>query len=418
MASITQHKTQMFKFGMYGFLKNLRFFEPYIIIFFLASELNLFKVGILISIREIIKYVFEIPSGVIADQHGKKSELAMCFVFYIISFVLFFIGGIQQSFLIFIVAMIFYGFGEAFRSGTHKSMIMQFLDKEDIEESKSMVYGQTRSMSLIGSMVMSIVSIVFVLWLPDIRYLFLIAIIPFAIDLLMILTYPKYMNQKQQSSFKLKTFLKENWLSIKYVVKTKKVRGFVFDASAFQAGFKSIKDYIQPLIISISIGLVVIDRFTIEENQKIYIGVIYAIIYFISSFATRNAHKVEAKYDKVKVINYAWLIMGLVSLIIGLFTNNIIVIFLAFVLMYITLNIRRPVMVQEIGNVTDEGKRASVLSIQSQISSLLLVIFAPIIGLIADYSLKLLFILVGATMILIFIIATITRRQIAANKTG
>jgi len=165
MASITQHKTQMFKFGMYGFLKNLRFFEPYIIIFFLASELNLFKVGILISIREIIKYVFEIPSGVIADQHGKKSELAMCFVFYIISFVLFFIGGIQQSFLIFIVAMIFYGFGEAFRSGTHKSMIMQFLDKEDIEESKSMVYGQTRSMSLIGSMVMSIVSIVFVLWL-------------------------------------------------------------------------------------------------------------------------------------------------------------------------------------------------------------------------------------------------------------
>jgi len=234
----------------------------------------------------------------------------------------------------------------------------------------------------------------------------------------MILTYPKYMNQKQQSSFKLKTFLKENWLSIKYVVKTKKVRGFVFDASAFQAGFKSIKDYIQPLIISISIGLVVIDRFTIEENQKIYIGVIYAIIYFISSFATRNAHKVEAKYDKVKVINYAWLIMGLVSLIIGLFTNNIIVIFLAFVLMYITLNIRRPVMVQEIGNVTDEGKRASVLSIQSQISSLLLVIFAPIIGLIADYSLKLLFILVGATMILIFIIATITRRQIAANKTG
>lgn len=68
-------------------------------------------------------------------------------------------------------------------------------------------------------------------------------------------------------------------------------------------------------------------------------------------------------------------------------------------------------MVQEIGDVTEEGRRASALSIQAQLTSILLVIFAPLIGLIADYSYDLLFKLVGITMILIFIIAALTRRR-------
>ncbi|MFP4477849.1 MAG: MFS transporter [Candidatus Izemoplasmatales bacterium] len=413
MSSIDQHKGQMLKFGMYGFLKNLRFFEPFLILFFLeVGGLNLFQVGVLISIREIIIYIVEIPSGVIADSYGKKTQLVMCFLFYIVSFVIFFLGGITPSFWIFIIAMTLYGFGEAFRSGTHKSMIMQFLDVEDIEEPKSEVYGRTRSMSLIGSTVMSLISIVLILWLKgQYHYLFLVSIIPFAIDLLMIMTYPKYMNTKKESEFKLKHFLIENWLSLKYVFQKRKVRSFVLDASAFQAGFKSIKDYVQPLVVSASMGFILFSQLDTEENEKVYIGVIYAVIYIISSIATRNAYKLENKVDKIQVINLAWLFMGGISLILGFFTESILVIFITFILMYVILNLRKPIMVQEIGDVTEEGRRASALSIQAQLTSLLLVIFAPLIGLLADYSLQLLFLVVGIVMIFIYIIDVISRRQ-------
>ncbi|MDA3932139.1 MAG: MFS transporter [Tenericutes bacterium] len=413
MSSINQHKGQMLKFGMYGFLKNLRFFEPFLILFFLeVGGLNLFQIGILISIREIIIYIVEIPSGVIADMYGKKTQLVMCFVFYIASFVIFFFGGIAPTFWIFVIAMGLFGFGEAFRSGTHKAMIMQFLDVEEIEEPKSEVYGKTRSMSLIGSTIMSLISVVLILWLQgEYHYLFLVAIIPYSIDLLMILTYPKYMNKRKENEFKLKNFLKENWLSLKYVFQKKKVRGFVVDASAFQAGFKSVKDYIQPLVVSASVGFILFSQLDTEENEKVYIGVIYAIIYIISAIATRNAYKLEGKVDKVKTINLAWLLMGGVSLLLGFFTNSIVVIFVAFILMYIILNLRRPIMVQEIGDVTEEGRRASALSIQAQLTSLLLVIFAPLIGLLADYSLQLLFMIVGAVMIAIYSITALTRRN-------
>ncbi|MCF7923803.1 MAG: MFS transporter [Candidatus Izimaplasma sp.] len=418
MSSINQHKGQMLKFGMYGFLKNLRFFEPFLILFFLeVGDLNLFQVGVLISIREIIIYIVEIPSGVIADMYGKKTQLVMCFLFYIASFTVFFFGGIYPSFLIFILAMGLFGFGEAFRSGTHKAMIMQFLDVEEIEEPKSEVYGKTRSMSLVGSTVMSVISVLLILWVKgEYQYLFLVAIIPYTLDLLMIITYPKYMNQKKESQFKLKQFLVENWLSLKYVFKKKKVRNFVLDASSFQAGFKSIKDYIQPLVVTASMGFILFSQLDTEENEKVYIGAIYAVIYIISAIASRNAFKLESKVNKVKAINLAWLFMGAVSLILGFFTNSILVIFIAFIVMYIVLNLRRPIMVQEIGDVTEEGRRASALSIQAQLTSLLLVIFAPIIGLIADYSLKLLFILVGATMIIIYFVTEITRRNFKQNQ--
>ena len=188
-----KHRVQIAKFGMYGFLKNLRFFEPFLLLYLIQSGLNLFQIGLLYSIREATMYIFEIPSGVIADRYGKKNELIMCFLFYIVSFVIFFIGG---NFLVFVIAIILYGLGEAFRSGTHKAMIMAYLDRHEIKESKSKVYGLTRSYSLMGSFVSSISAVILVLLLPNLNLLFIIAIIPYVLDLLLIVSYPSYLNQK------------------------------------------------------------------------------------------------------------------------------------------------------------------------------------------------------------------------------
>ena len=117
------------KFSLYGFLKNLRFFEPFLIIYLMSTNLTLLNIGVLYAIREVVNYIFEIPSGIFADHYGKKTELSICFLLYIVSFVFFFIGG---SFWIFCIAMFFYGVGEAFRSGTHKAIIMEYFMEEKL----------------------------------------------------------------------------------------------------------------------------------------------------------------------------------------------------------------------------------------------------------------------------------------------
>ncbi len=402
MAKLKDFKFQVFKFEMYGFLKNLMFFEPYLIIYLTISGLNLFQVGLLISIREIIIYIFEIPSGVIADMYGKKAELIMCFVFYIISFFLFFIA---TSFWIFALAMMLFGLGDAFRSGTHKAMIMSFLDHNDIAASKTKVYGQTRAMSLIGSMVMSLVAIVFVIYLPEIKYLFLLSIIPYLLDMLLIASYPNYLNEKRETRFNFKDFLKQNVESIKYTFKDKKVRRLVLDEALYQAGYKSIKDYVQPIIIALSVtaGLVAFTSFSEEDNLKIYIGIIYAIIYLISSLASRYSYKVAKKVNHFNLANIMWLLSAGVALVLSFYLDNLFIIFASFVFIYVFINLRKPVMIEEIGNASDKTKRASVLSIEAQFSSLLLVVFAPIIGALADYNMKLMFIVVGSMMTFIFL---------------
>jgi MFS family permease len=400
MEDLKKHRLQITKFGFYGLLKNLRFFEPYMIIYFLMSGLDLFLVGILFSIREIIIYIFEIPSGVIADRYGKKTELVICFIFYILSFLMFFVA---DQFYLFAIAMILFALGEAFRSGTHKSMIMAFMDQENIKSSKTKIYGLTRSYSLIGSMIASLVSIGLVLYLPEIRFLFLVAIIPYILDLLLILSYPNTLNQKRDISFSFKSFIKHNIDNIKYTFKTSSVRNAVFNSASYQATFKSIKDYIQPILISMSMGLLIFNQFDEDEHTKIYIGIIYAIIYLISAISSRNAYRIKSVGRPSALIAYIWLFTAIVIGTLSFFLDSLLIIGFMFMLLYVMMNIRKPLMVERIGDVTDDDKRATVLSVEAQTSSLLIVIFAPLIGLLADYSMSLMFMIFSGIMFIIFI---------------
>ena len=44
---------QYYKFCAYGFLKNLKFYEPFLILFFLEKGLTFLQIGVLYAIREI-----------------------------------------------------------------------------------------------------------------------------------------------------------------------------------------------------------------------------------------------------------------------------------------------------------------------------------------------------------------------------
>lgn len=395
-----EHKLQITKFSLYGLLKNLRFFEPFMLIYFLDQSLNLFHIGILFSIREIIIYIFEIPSGVIADRYGKKTELVFCFIFYITSFILFFFA---TGFVGFVFAMSLFALGEAFRSGTHKAMIMAYMDRHELKDSKTRIYGLTRSYSLIGSMIASLVSIGLVLWLPSIRYLFLVAIIPYVIDLLMILTYPSYLNEKRDATFSIKSFIKSNIDGITYTFKDKNVRNAVFNSSTYQAFFKAIKDYIQPLILAITGSIIVFSSLDNDQHKTVYIGIIYTIIYFISAISSRNAHYVQGFGSHRTLIKWMWFLTAVVLLVMSFLQSSLIIVFSVFVVLYVIMNIRKPIMVDVIGEATVDDKRATVLSIEAQMASLMIAISAPLIGLLAEYSMQALFMTLSVLMFFIFI---------------
>ncbi len=392
-----RQRLQLRKFEAYGFLKNLQFFEPFLYVYLYYAGFGLFEIGLLMSIRYLVVFLLEIPSGVFADRFGKKTELMICFIFYIASFILFFIGG---TFIIFSFAMVLFGIGEAMRSGTHKAMIMDFLDHEQVLIPKSEVYGKTRSFSLLGSMISSLLGALFIIYAPNIRYLFLYAIIPYVLDILLISTYPSYMNERVELDKSFKNFVKQMKFTLTYTLSNKKVRSLVYSSSSYEAWFKSIKSYVQLIVVAFGIVVIRQSNLSSEEVIGVQLGVLYAVIYFLSSQATRNAHRLRKYVKEDTITTYMWIPSGILMLILGLYTENVYVVFAVFLVIYPLFNIRKPLMIGLLGEHIEPSKRASVLSVESQLTTVLVACLAPAIGFISDtYSVSFMFILLGSVIL-------------------
>ena len=63
------------RFCAYGLLKNLKFFEPFLIVVLTKWGLSLAAIGGLVSVEKITCYVAELPSGYIADRCGARRTL-------------------------------------------------------------------------------------------------------------------------------------------------------------------------------------------------------------------------------------------------------------------------------------------------------------------------------------------------------
>ncbi len=400
MYSEIKKDKQIIKFCFYGFFKNLRFFEPYLLIYLISLGYNLFTIGSLFALREIIVYIFEVPSGIIADYYGKKKELLLCFVFYIVSFVCFFIGTATFIFL----AMVFYGLGEAFRSGTHKAMIISYLEKKGWDKEKTFVYGRTRSFSLLGSAISSLLSILFIINFSNMRFIFLLAVIPYILDFLLILSYPSYLDEPSTDKIDFSSFKELGLSHLKSLKEKKKLKKVMLSSAVYDSIFKTIKDYVQPILIALLItnGLFSISGLDENETSKVVLGIMYFLFYICSSQVSKNLYKLTKKISPDFLYNVSFLINSFVSimLIISIHFASVIGITISFLIFYILKDGRRPLFVELSSRYMSKNERATMLSVESQFKALFMIILAPLFGYFADsFSIQSLF------MLLVFVYA-------------
>jgi len=376
---------QYVKFSAYGFLKNLRFFEPFLVLYLLSKGMSYTEIGVLIGLRELVVMITEIPSGLIADALGRRRTLASSFVFYMISFVAFFVS---QSFMGFLVAMLFFAVGDAFRTGVHKAMIFEYLLKQLKQDYKTDYYGRTRSWSQMGTAFSSLLAGAFVVLTGDYGLIFLFSIVPYIADLLLVMSYPKWLDGDTGSAkvsvgerFKLvwKVFL----VSLK---NTFMLRGLTNNAvhSAFYA---SAKDYLQPLLKALALSLPLQLFQEAEKQAAMIVGLVYFLIYIGTSIMSRYAGNFAKLFSQPsKPLNltlYVGLMAGIVS---GFFFQHgfelMAVVF--FMVILFNENLRKPIGIAYVATLTDQKSMATLLSVQSQLKALLAAIFAPFIGFLAD----------------------------------
>ncbi len=307
---------QYFKFCFYGFLKNLRFFDAFFILFLIEKGLPYTQIGILYAVREIFINIFEIPSGIIADTYGRKNSLIASFVAYIVSFYVFYLS---NDFWLFMIAFLLFGIGDAFRSGTHKGMIMNYLKLNNWENQKINYYGHTRSWSQKGSAISSLVAGLIVFYNGTYQNIFLYSVIPYLINLLLIISYPKELNQSfDQANTKSSAPIRFTIKSLFKILKQPNVLKIINTSAIHTAYLRAIKDYIQPLMVNVALIIPIMLNVEAEKKNGIIIGVIYFFIYLATSRASQLSSYI-AEINK-RNISYITLLTGFIfGILCGVF---------------------------------------------------------------------------------------------------
>ena len=376
---------QYYKFCLYGFLKNLRFFDAFFILFLMEKGISFTQIGILYEAREIASNLLELPSGILADSFGRKTTLAVSFVLYICSFSLFYFF---DHFWIYLAAFILFGIGEAFRSGTHKGMIMDYLSMQGQEKHIVNYYGHTRSWSQIGSALSALLAGVIVFYGGDYQIIFLYSIIPYGINFILIISYPAALNH----SMKANTGRKRTRIgfSVRMLIvnlKQKQLRRTLYSSAAHSAFLRAIKDYIQLVMVNLALIIPLLNRVDPKQKSGIIIGVLYFLIFLATSLASKFSSRTAEKSSGN--IIFLTLVLGFTAGAISGITYHLsiwLVSLLAFAGIYLLENLRKPILTGAVARQVPTEILSSVLSTQSQLKTIFTSVLAVAFGVIADRS--------------------------------
>ena len=374
------------RFSLYGFLKNQRYFEPFIFLFFLQQGLSFTQIGFLIAFRELFINLIEIPSGAFADLFGRRRGMVISFTAYIASFAVF---GFSQSYWQLFIAMFFFAVGEAFRTGTHKAIIFTWLRREGRLEQKTLVYGYTRSWSKLGSALSTVLAVVFVIVTNNYTYVFFFSIIPYVLGLINLMTYPRELDGQPSGKFSLIETHRHLWQSVRESLRVSRLRRLVIESMAFEGVFKAVADYLQPLVKTTALLTPLLIGWDDTRRSAILVGIVYLVLYLGSAYASRKSHRLTARAGgEERGSRWLWIMAAVtyLALVPLLFFEYYYIAIIGFVLLYLIQNFWRPILISRFDAFATETHGATVLSIESQAKSVSTMVVAPILGAAVDFA--------------------------------
>ncbi|MDD5724098.1 MAG: MFS transporter [Syntrophales bacterium] len=374
------------RFSLYGFLKNQRYYEPFMILLFLERGLSFTQIGILVAFREICINLFEVPSGALADTYGRRRCMIFSFTSYIIAFALF--GSVRTS-AYFFAAMFFFAIGEAFRTGTHKAMIFTWLRLQGRLDEKTRVYGFTRSWSQLGSAFSVIVATLFVIVTDSYSSVFYLSIAPYILGIINFMQYPDALEGNLQGEITLRGVFNNLWSTLKMSLKIRHLRRLIVESMAFEGVFNAAKDYLQPVIKGMALALPLFVYMEDTRRSAIIVGVVYFILHLLSAWASRKSHRITHRaggeeQGAARIWMGALVVYFLLAIILYMKWYYLAII--GFILLYVMQNLWRPILISRFDAYATETRGATVLSIESQAKSASTTLLAPLLGITVDFA--------------------------------
>ena len=401
-------RRMLMHFSLYGFLKNQQYYKPFMFLYLLVAfggvSLAEARAGLVMGYGEILQYLFEVPSGAVADIYGRRRCMMFSFLSYIASFAIFGFAGRMWHFLL---AMTFFALAQAFRTGTHKAMIFSYLAHEGRTDEKTQYYGTTRSWSKMGSAVAAIIGPVLLFvtaafretgGLDVYRWVFLGCIVPYVLGLINFLFYPKYLDGAGGETPSIGKLFTHLFVVLRDAFKVSALRRLVVESMGYEGLYKAAEYYLQPIVrytaILVAASIPFLAGFRDAQATAILIGVVYCAMGLLESFGSRRSDTIRRKLGgEEQGARFLWWVnLSIFSAIaIGLLIDwrvsgpgshvGLVIAIVGFMALALLQNLWRPMHIGRFDTHSDAKAGATILSIESQAKSLSAAVFYPLLGL-------------------------------------
>ena len=383
------------RFCLYSILKNLRFADAFLVLFLRHLGLSFAAIGTLLGYQHLLTAVLEVPLGVAADRFGRRSSLAACFACHTLSFAL--LARLQTPDLTWLyLALTAFGLGEALRTGSHKAIMLDYLDRRGESERATWLIGMTRSFSRFSAAFAALAGGIALYATAAYQVLFWLSAASALAATGLMLSYPRALEGEQTRARDRDRDRHDDdgqpspgpGLGLR-----QRLRGLFRHAGSvplllqsmlFESQIKLIvKYYLQPLLKQALalMGLAVLG------SGALYIGAIEAVRDSVGGVAALASQRFERAVGGARrALRRAYLLASLAA--IGIAVCAAVGSLVPAVLLLIAItglqNLRRPIFVKAFNQVMDKPQRATALSLESLSRSAFVALMLPLTGLLAD----------------------------------
>ena len=283
--------------------------------------------------------------------------------------------------------MLLFAIGEAFRTGTHKAIIFDWLLGQGRELEKTAVYGHTRSWSKLGSAVSVLIAAAMIFITEDYSVIFLFCIIPYMLNIINFLTYPSYLDGAIEKKGGVRAVVRTLLSAVVASLRRRSLRRLLAESMVFEGIYRAGKDYLQPVLKSAALAAPVLLALSDQRRTALLVGAVYFPLYLLSSLASRGAGGfVRRLGGQRRGARMLWLLDLLTFAVMGagILAGLPSVVIVSFLALAVLQNIWRPVLISRVASHADPSEMATVLSIESQAKSLFVAIVAPLMGWAVD----------------------------------
>ena len=409
----TKLKTNNYILYLYAFLSKLHFFGSLCVPFYLnrvgISYALMFTIETIFS---VCIFLFEIPTGIIADKFGRKISLFLGTLLFGISHL---ISGTTLNIGVFIFGQIIGAIGLSLESGADKALIYENAKYQNkTPQEISAIASRFDGFGTIGMLIAFPLGSIFVAsgifnYTSSLGLVFIATGISavFASIIILFIKEPKNILSNEKNNLETSTenkkiehkkLLLENAKGCLYAFKNPELRKLSLDYSVISAFTFLMFWFYQSLLlennINIALNGFVASGFNLAAS----------ILLFASGF-------IQKKIGTSRTRFLSAFIPGVLYILVFFFYKNIYVILIAIFGITMLRLFRNPILITQMNLKIQDENRATVLSGVSMFNRIIVAIFYPLSGMLMDKNPHLTYLIVGIVTIIFSILLSSSKQN-------